>query len=77
MGNIVKEQGELINRVDENLTKCQDNMQNAKTQLKERADREEGGSEFSFEGRVNQVITSLYLLNLGLIAVFLIKNSFF
>ena len=54
-------------------------MQNAKLQLKQRADREEGeeDSEFSFDGRVNKVITSLYFINLCLIAAFLIKNSLF
>lgn len=55
----------------------QDHIVKANEQLKNRVDMEEGNEEFSFEGKINQAITGLYIVNLVLIAIFFIKNVFF
>lgn len=77
MNALVASQGELINRIDENLLAGHERMRKGNEQLGRRVEREEGKGEFSCEGKVNQVITGLFLLNLGLILVFFVKNVFF
>lgn len=79
MGDIVASQGEHIERIDENLIIGHENVKKGKELLAARAAREncqeeEEGSTCNFGSKVNSVITTLYLVNLALIAIWVIKN---
>ena len=77
MGDLVQEQGELVNRIDDNLKTAHHQVKEGRGQLQERDNREWGegeGEEFSCAGRVNAAITGLYVLNLVLIVILVVKN---
>lgn len=52
-------------------------MKKANEQLEKRVRKEQGTGEFSWEGKINKAITSLYFVNLGLIGLFLLKHLIF
>jgi hypothetical protein len=52
-------------------------MVDANKQLEKRVTKEEGTGEFSFEGKVNKVITGLYIVNLGILLMFVFKHLIF
>jgi hypothetical protein len=52
-------------------------MVKANKQLETRVNKEEGTGEFSFEGKVNKVITGLYIVNLIILFVFVLKHLLF
>ncbi len=77
MNTMVVGQGDIINRIDQNLLAGQQDLNKANQQLKRRVEKEEGTGQFTCEGKVNQAITGLYIVNLVLIFLFLLKHLIF
>ncbi|CAM6001371.1 unnamed protein product [Sphagnum balticum] len=61
MGEAVIAQGDLVNRIDENLLIGKVNVLQGRQVLKQRLEREEGETEeFGCEGRINKVISGIF-----------------
>ena len=78
MGDVVAAQGELVNRIDQNLTEGHGQVKSGREALEKRARNERGeddqDSYFNCSSKVNKVINLLYLINLLLILILIIRN---
>lgn len=78
MGDVVANQGDLIDRIDENLASGHQHVSMGRQLLGARAAREQGEEEdnsfFNFSSKINSAINGLYIINLILILILVIKN---